>query len=322
MIERFVLAAIACSMVVVGSGCSSADGAVDAGTDAAPGDPSVVAGTFQVRLIAPTPTASGYTAIVGKVSDGPTPAQIVWEQAAAEGSCRLLKPRVPFCNTPCGGSAVCIENDTCQNHPAAQNVGTVHTRGVRTEAGASEFSMEAVAKSYQPPASVKCPFPAFDEGDDLTFTTTGGAYAPFALRAKGIVPLTLLTGTLRLEDNQPLTLTWTPPGLADLSAIHVKLDISHHGGTKGMIECDASDTGSLLLPAALLTQLKNLGVAGFPTIVVTRKAVGSTVIAPGRIDLVISSDIERAVEIPGVRSCTSDMDCPGGQTCQNDLTCK
>lgn len=77
-----------------------------------------------------------------------------------------------------------------------------------------------------------------------------------------------------------------------------------------------------MIEAAILTELVNLGVAGFPAIAVTRKAVGSTTISPGRVELVVSSEVERAVEIPGLTSCTDDMQCPNGQTCQSDLTCK
>ena len=89
-----------------------------------------------------------------------------------------------------------------------------------------------------------------------------------------------------------------------------------------MIECDADDTGSLEIAAPLVTELINLGVAGFPTIIVTRKSVGSTTIAQGRVDLIVSSDVEHEVQVSGVTSCTDDMDCPSGQTCQSDLTCK
>ena len=76
------------------------------------------------------------------------------------------------------------------------------------------------------------------------------------------------------------------------------------------------------IPAALVTKLLSLGVAGFPTVVVTRQWIGSTTIAPGRVDLVISSSLERTVTIDGLVSCTDTVDCPDGQTCQSDLTCK
>jgi hypothetical protein len=287
----------------------------------------VLAGSFQVQLVAPTPASggvpasAGYTSVVGKVYDGPTPSQIVWEQAAQSGECKLLTPRVPFCNQPCGGSAVCVENDTCQSYPTSHTVGTVHVQGLHASSGAAEFSMDPVANNYQPPISIELPFPAFSEGEEVRFDAAGGVYSAFTLQAHGISPLELLSDTLTLQQDQPVTLTWTPPSNPALSTIHVKLDISHHGGTRGMIECDTSDTGSLQLPAELVTQLLDLGVAGFPTIIVTRKAVGSATIAPGRVDLVISSEVEHAVEIPGLISCSTNAQCPSGQTCRADLTC-
>jgi hypothetical protein len=89
-----------------------------------------------------------------------------------------------------------------------------------------------------------------------------------------------------------------------------------------MIECDTEDTGSLEISAALVTKLLDLGVAGFPTVIVTREAVGSVTIAPGRVDLIVSSVVEHAVQVSGLTSCSADTDCPSGQTCQSDLTCK
>ncbi len=72
----------------------------------------------------------------------------------------------------------------------------------------------------------------------------------------------------------------------------------------------------------MIERLANLGVAGFPTIVVTRVSVGSAVIRAGRIDLTVYSDVERSVEVPGLVSCTDDSQCSGGSSCQSDLTCK
>ncbi|MGK3995493.1 hypothetical protein [Sorangium sp. So ce1024] len=91
---------------------------------------------------------------------------------------------------------------------------------------------------------------------------------------------------------------------------------------EGELECTAEDTGSLELPASLVTQLLDLGVAGVPSILVARKAVGSTTIAQGRVDLVISSQVERPVEIAGLPSCHDDSEFPEGQACQSDLTCQ
>jgi len=329
-----ILAAVACLLVGGGAllvgGCSDGPGGARdaADADAAVGNPSLLVGQFQISLVAPlaatasTEATVGHTAVVGKVYDGPTPSLVVWEEAVREGACRLLTPRVPFCATPCGGAAACVENDRCQRYPTARAVGLVAVAGVRTSSGASAFTMDPVANAYQPPAALTLPFPAFDEGAPIRLQTSGGAFAPFALESVGISPLVLADDTLVLRQGQPLALRWTPPGPAGSAMIHVKLDISHHGGTRGKLECDAADSGSLELPGTLVTQLLSLGVAGFPTIVVTRQALGSTTISAGRVELLVFAEVERAVQVPGLTSCTDSNQCPEGQSCQADLSCK
>ncbi|KYF89703.1 hypothetical protein BE17_14615 [Sorangium cellulosum] len=266
--------------------------------------------------------ASGSTSVIGKLYDGPTPSQVVWQVAAEEGSCKVLTPRVPFCNQPCGGSAVCVEDDTCQDYPSAHSAGPVTVTGLNLESEEASLVMTPTANNYQPPAGVKLRYPPADEGQPVRFEASGDYFGAFTLEAKGVSPLDLLNDAIELQPDQAVQLEWTPPGQAGVSTVYVKLDISHHGGTKGMIECAADDTGSLELPASLVTQLLDLGVAGFPTIIVTRRSVGSTTIAPGRVDLVVSSQIEQAVVIAGLTSCSDTSECPEGQTCQADLTCK
>ena len=311
------------------TGTSTGTGGGGAGQpDGSIGDPQLLVGTFQVRSVPPIPASGaapatlGSTAVLGKVYDGVTPAQIIWEEGPKEGSCQLFTPRVPFCSQACGGSAVCVEDDTCQVYPTAHSAGQVTVSGLHTTPSQASFVMTPIANNYQPPAGVSLAYPGLDEGETVSFAASGEYFSAFTLETKGVSPLVLLNDTLQLDPAQPLKLTWTPPGKAGISRIHVKLDISHHGGTKGMIECDAEDTGSLELSAALVTKLLDLGVAGFPTVIVTRKAVSSVTIAPGRVDLIVSSVVEHAVQISGLTSCSSDSDCTGGQTCQNDLTCK
>lgn len=288
------------------------------------GDPSILVGGFQVNLIAPDVASStpGYTAVIGKISDGPTPEGVIWTKASTVGACALSKPSVPFCNTPCGGSALCIAANTCKSYPAAKTVGTVRVTGVKTSTGGADFSMDPVANNYQP-IGLTLPYPAFSAGDPIKFSATGGAYAPFALNTVGIPALSIVSNQLTIAPNQAARLSWTPPSQPLGSKIFVKLDISHHGGTKGMIECETDDSGTLDIAATLITDLVNLGTAGFPSIIVTRKApVGSATIAIGRIDLVVASSIEQLVAVPGVVSCTDSTMCKNGTTCQADLTCK
>ena len=327
------LSPLACTTAAGDDTGGSTGGASDSADDSSPttGEvsyPETLVGTFQVQLVGPvpatdtSPASAGKTSVVGKVYDGETPAAVIWEAGTKVGDCQLATPRVPFCETPCGGSAVCVEDDTCAPYPTAGSVGIVTATGIKAEGGAAEFAMEPIANNYQPPASVTLAYPGFAEGELVTLEAAGADIEGFKLSARGIAPLTLGNGSIPLAEDTPLTLTWTPAADPARSSIHVKLDISHHGGSKGMIECETADSGSLELDGALITELLDLGVAGFPTIIVERKTVGSTTIPEGRIDLAVSSTLERVVTIDGLTSCTDDTQCPQGQTCQDDLTCK
>jgi len=283
-------------------------------------------GTFQVALMAPTQINPAYTKVFGKVYDGPTPSPLIWEEAARDGACRLMTPRVPYCEEPCGGEAMCVEDDTCQPYPAGITVGTVDVEGLRVSGGGTTFSMDPVAGNYQP-TGITLEYPAFSEGDAVIFSAEGEGPVPaFTLEGDGITQLELLNQSIELADGQAVNLSWTAPG-QDLAEIYVKLDISHHGGTKGMIECDTGDTGSLELSAGMLDQLKALGISGWPSIVVTRWTAGSAKTPLGRIDLSIISSLEMFIDIPGLVSCTCPVgepcpECPTGQTCQDDLKCE
>lgn len=285
--------------------------------------PDIPIGAFQVTLVAPRDGSAGHTSVVGKVYDGAYPENLIWEEATAEGECRLLTPRVPFCATPCGGSAACVEDDTCVPYPTAQALGVVTARGLQTTEGATSFDLIEVSKVYQVPGAIDLPYPAFAEGAPITLSASGSAFtAAFEVTAPGIAPLDLHDEERILEQGRPLELTWTPPGDATLARVSVKLDVSHHGGTRGMIRCDAEDDGALTLPASLVGGLLDLGVAGFPTVILSRAAEGEGAIAAGRVGLVVSSTVEVAVDIPGLVSCTLDEHCPEGQSCQTDLTCR
>ena len=298
-----------------GAGGSGGSGGADSGSG---GDALV--GTFQVRIV-PNDQGSGTTSVLGKVYDGPTPAAINWIPGTKSGACVLLTPKVPFCDPACG-SDVCVGSGVCQAYPTGKSVGTVSVTGLKTGAGAGALELLEVAKAYQLPGGTTLSYPPFAEGDAIRVTTSGGDYAPFTLEARGIAVLEVTSSSLVVETGKPLALAWKAASMPAATEIHVKLDISHHGGSKGMIECDAPDSGSLEIPASMITELVSLGVAGFPTIVIARESIGSRTITPGRVELVITSDVEMAVTVPGVRSCTADTDCGAGQTCQADLTCR
>jgi len=279
-----------------------------------------VVGGFVVKLNAPkTSENDGYTSIFGKIYDGPTPQAIVWEPESTSGNCTLYKPRVPFCEESCGGSAVCVEDDVCMNYPKSLSAGTITVKGIETSDGKTEFTMSPISNNYQ--SADTHPYPAFDEGGSIELTADGDTVKKFTLTSFGIAPFVLLNETIPLKEDSPLTLSWEEPSVSDQTKVHIRLDISHHGGSKGKIECVTLDSGSLEISSDLLEELLNLGVAGFPTIIVSRMAVGNYQSEYGIINLSVSSEVEKEVLIDGLTSCTDDEDCADGETCQDDLTC-
>ncbi len=291
-----------------------------AGTSGNGGSNDLV-GTFQVQ-VAPDPgtATTGVASILGKVASGPTPASVQWELVQEVGDCSLEKPKVPFCDPACG-SDVCVADGVCQAYPTAKDAGEVRVTGVKTADGSSDFTLLRVAGSYQPPGSIKLAFPPFEEGAPIRFEAAGAEIPAFAIDGAGIAPLVVTGDAPAIEPEKPLTLTWEPAADPDASVLRVKLDISHHGGTKGMIECETRDTGSLTIDAGLVQDLVDLGVAGFPTVILTRRAVSSAATSAGRVDLAVYSDLELSIGVPGVVSCTDNEDCPSG-TCLPDLTCE
>lgn len=309
----------------------SDSGVGDGGTggDAAVTGPAIAIGQFSVLLESPldataiTDARTGSTTIIGTVGDKNQAEQLVWEVANETDDCKLLVPRVPFCDPTCG-RAICVEDDTCEADRTLQDVGTVTLRGITTNDGAHEVTLISVRNTYQN-GLVEMPYPAFAAGDVLTLTATGGPTAPFnapfTIEVHGTQTLQVPDVDYPLESGMPLSLSWTAPDQADASHILVKLDISHHGGSKGKIECDVEDNGALTIPADMITQLMALGVAGFPSIVIMRSTEGHTQLSSGQVLLVINEYAERWVTIPGLVSCTSPDQCPTDQTCRVDKTC-
>jgi hypothetical protein len=281
------------------------------------------AGSFQVSLVVPTAITQGYTSVLGRLYNGPTPSSLVWKEAAKDGGCRLLTPKAPFCEIPCGSGAACVDDGKCQDFPTAITAGKVTVKGMKTKSGKTTFTMDPVLKSYQPGADVLIDYPPFAEGEQITFSAAGDTSGPaFTVSAIGIAPLRILNDTITLMAGKPISLEWTPAATPANSSVSVLVDISHHGGTKGKIECEGADTGKLEIAATLVDQLKALGVSGFPKIEVSRKTTGTN--ADVHIDVNIGSTVIKDLTIPGLISCTGDEvgECPDGQTCQKDLQCK
>jgi hypothetical protein len=303
-------------------GGAGTTGGAGKGPDAAV-DPNAVVGAFRLGIHEnPMPPPTVFASVDSSVVyDAPNPMVPVLKDKATDGDCTLRVPSSPFCSTACGNQVVCVADETCQPYATAQDVGTVTVKGAKLSTGETEAQLMRVAGFYQL-VGVTLAYPAWDEGGDLSVEATGGAYAPFTIHAKGIATLTVPADPIPFERDKPMALTWSPKGPAGDSMMHLRIDISHHGGLRGVVECDVPDTGSYTISAALVTQLINLGVSGFPVVLFTRSSVGETSIAPGKVQLIVGEDVERQLKIPGLTSCNTEIPCPTGQTCQKDLQCK
>lgn len=306
-----------------GSGGSSSGGSNAAGTSSSgtgnviPTDPDQIVGTFAIQI----KVDKSMTAVVGQVGDGPVPSNLVWTEKSKEGDCRLKTPKSPFCEERCEGG-VCVADGKCQPYAKPHSVGAVTLTGVKVEGGGSEIALKEIAAAYQPPAGTVLAYPPFGAEDTIEVHAVGADYPAFDLSAAGVNPIDLATTDFALSPDKPLVLEWDAAPSGAASQMHVKIDLSHHGGVKGLIECDAPDTGSLTISQEMIAELIGLGVAGYPSVVLTRTSIDTVQLDHGRVQLEVSALVERYLTTPGVVSCTTKEDCPDGQLCESDATCQ
>jgi len=308
------------------AGCSSSEsatpegsaGAGSAGETGSAGNaagPSMapLTGTITLRLKAANAAtmAKAFSVAGGTVYDAEVPEAFPLALAFEEAGCQLLKPSLPFCSEGCGGDAACVADETCVAYPKPQNIGVLQLDGL----GSAPVLMEPFPPSFAYQSS-SLPHPPCTEGEAVALSAEG-----FAVSSTCIAPLVVLNTEFLVRREQSLELTWEAPAASDQTRILIKLDVSHHGGKKGEVDCDVPDSGSFEIPASLVTALVDLGLAGYPTIVLTRTASASSAAEPG-VKFEISSGIEREVDT-GIISCTEDAQCAGDELCNLDkLVCE
>jgi hypothetical protein len=285
-----------------GGPTSSKAGATSSGS-AAVGD---IQGSIVLSLVAPSDENEGYSAVLGRFFDGPTPSPIPLELDTEQGNCQLLVPSHPFCSTPCTPDA-CTADDVCTKYPTPIDVGPIAISGLGAPLNVQPSTSMFI---YQPPS---LPYPPCAEGDAVRASASG-----FSLQAACIAPLEVTSAEpIPVKKGAPVHLAWTPA--AGSARIRIGLDLAHHGGKKGEIDCNVPDTGEFDIPEPLVTKLIGLGLAGFPTISVSRVSLGSDAAKP-EVALVISQSVLRAID-SGVTSCQEDPQCTAPQTCRDDKTC-
>jgi hypothetical protein len=291
---------------------------LDNGNGGNPSKPNSTAasyGTFRIQLI-PENKDAGDPAdinIFGILCDGPSPPNIIFKEVMSSGPCKLMKAINPDCSSNCGLGYKCVADDSCMAEPKTLNVGKVTVTGLNVNKTMTPIVMDTSKSNYYQMLNVNPDYPPCAEGDTITLKAAGSQFAAaFTLKVLGVMPLEVLNGEILAEDGKPITLQWTPPKVKGVSTISVRINISYHGGTKGEIQCECEDNGALTIPGAMLDQLKSYGMAGFPIVEITRKAVGYD--ENSKAQAIVECTITRLLTIPGIVSCNQNEDCPN-QNC-------
>jgi len=250
---------------------------------------------------------SDFGVVQGVVSDGIVPASIP-DVISDDGTCRVLKRRNLSCTPACVGQETCGEDGECIPYPRQISVGTVTIEGL---------TKPTVMEPAQPGNTYFAPDadnPPFEVGSAITLTATGDqGHGPFELYGVGSEPLAE-TPIWTLEEGQDLVVTWEP-GTIESAKVAVELTIDQHGTSPLSLSCTFEDTGTGTVPSAVVDQLINSGVSGFPNGRIMRLTADKIVIDVGCVDMLVGSPVIADVAVTGFTPCDSPDDCPPPQTC-------
>jgi hypothetical protein len=196
-------------------------------------------------------------------------------------------------------------------YPAAVDLGGVSVTGLVVPV---DLATAPPSFNYQ---SDELPASPCAEGSGVTLTSR-----VLSLSTACVAPLLVAKEpTWQVRRGQPLALSWTAAVHPELARISVRLDIAHHGGAASQIACDVGDTGEFEIPAALIDDLLDRGVAGFPSVILTRASTAHDMTQP-QVTFSVVSSVERPVDT-GVTSCLGDDVCPPGSVCDTKkLVCR
>lgn len=246
---------------------------------------------------------------MARIRDGFNPLdEGIYQPVQQEGACRLLRKVNPFCDPLCAGGTVCSVGGECVPEPGLRSVGSMTAVGL-----VEPLLLEPLSDgSYR---QLGLPDPPFAPGARIRVTASGGELAGFTLRGIGVAPLVVAPGVLTIRPGQSLEIAWDSDGTVDsLVAIDVRID--QHGNSPLNLHCDAPDTGSFAVPAALLDTMRTDGVTGYPHAYLERRTADSVAVPQGCIDLRVSQQSGQIdVEVEGHYPCLYDGDCPEGLTC-------
>ncbi len=268
-------------------------------------------GSFRVYL------AGDRTIAAGAISDA-VPPVVLTEVLQSDAGCELIAPRNLFCSESCGSGRMCAGDDVCVDSPKKVSAGVITVDGLLSEV---EVKPNGITFDYS--STVLEPYPAFEPGAAVALDAPGEDTAPFSLQAWGVPPMVTELEAVDVASGSAVELTWGTDN-ADLeqSEVYISLTVNAHGATTGWIECVTEDDGQFEIPAALMTQLIEMGLSGFPRMTLTRRSTDTADVSGACVELTVSSEVTLDLAVDGLISCNTDEDCPDGSTCSAELACE
>ena len=246
-----------------------------------------------------------YAAVNGNVADGVIPLTVL-QPVGQGGDCVLMQKTNPFCDPSCAAGELCGHDNTCSPFPANRDVGTVTVQGLKVPIELTPNASNDYWDTTLPPEP-------WDVGAAVTFSTSGGDYAPFAMAVEGVTPLVGGESKWQVNEGEATVVEWVPsdgPGRMFLT-----LNVDQHGITPVTLFCDTEDTGSLTIPSTLVNQFLSFGVTGFAVGQLRRRSIDSLEIEPGCVEVSLFSPWVAQPVVEGHTACNGDFDCPEGQKC-------
>ena len=189
-----------------------------------------------------------FAQLQGRVYDRPSFS--VHDEAAREGACRLLTYEPTLCTPKCGPEDACVRG-ACVPYPTGLSAGELTLRGV----GDSPIVIEPDQWG-----GYTWVLEAAIEVTTIEVSAAGDAVGPFELSVCPVsAPQPIGDWSALLEaraDGQDVTLEWSDPRPGARVFLYMTTGIGTHGGiSPAEIECEAPDTGTLVLPGAFLDAL-------------------------------------------------------------------
>jgi hypothetical protein len=237
----------------------------DAGPDAPRTDGGFGAGDESGRItIRERP--GGPPSLFGELVTGGLPRWHV--ETMRMGGCRLLEYQPAFCDPPCTG--VCGEGNVCTPYPEYVSAGNITVSGMRAQVTLTPSGCGFCSGGVQYFSLESHPNDLFDDDAAITASAPGAAFPAFSVSAGGVPPLQapFAGDKITIVDDQDHTITWTSAGSDARVRLTLNANNQGHGAPYlGILECDGEDTGSLVVPGAL--------IAGFPETMAWEACAGS-----------------------------------------------